>query len=93
MQICILFYSPPNNSSDPGSHPGNLLKFISTKKVSSFEETFHVIPPGFEPGTHSLEGCCSIQLSYETIVFWRCKNIKISLMRKYKANYFSKSFL
>ncbi len=25
-----------------------------------------VIPPGFEPGTHSLEGCCSIQLSYET---------------------------
>ena len=25
-----------------------------------------VIPPGFEPGTHSLEGCCSIQLSYRT---------------------------
>ena len=28
-----------------------------------------VIPAGFEPTTHSLEGCCSIQLSYETIVF------------------------
>jgi hypothetical protein len=27
-----------------------------------------VIPPGFEPGTHSLEGCCSIQLSYGTIL-------------------------
>ena len=27
---------------------------------------FWVIPPGFEPGTHSLEGCCSIQLSYGT---------------------------
>ena len=27
-----------------------------------------VIPPGFEPGTHSLEGCCSIQLSYRTIL-------------------------
>ncbi len=23
-----------------------------------------VIPEGFEPSTHSLEGCCSIQLSY-----------------------------
>ena len=27
-----------------------------------------VIPSGFEPETHSLEGCCSIQLSYGTIV-------------------------
>ncbi len=26
-----------------------------------------VIPAGFEPATRSLEGCCSIQLSYETI--------------------------
>ncbi len=25
-----------------------------------------VIPPGLEPGTYSLEGCCSIQLSYGT---------------------------
>ena len=25
-----------------------------------------VIPLGFEPKTHSLEGCCSIQLSYRT---------------------------
>ena len=26
-----------------------------------------VIPAGFEPTTHSLEGCCSIQLSYGTL--------------------------
>ena len=26
-----------------------------------------MIPSGFEPETHSLEGCCSIQLSYGTI--------------------------
>ena len=30
---------------------------------------FLVIPAGFEPTTRSLEGCCSIQLSYETIIF------------------------
>ena len=27
-----------------------------------------VIRLGFEPRTHSLEGCCSIQLSYQTIL-------------------------
>ena len=27
---------------------------------------FSVIRLGFEPKTHSLEGCCSIQLSYRT---------------------------
>ena len=34
-----------------------------------------VIPAGFEPTTHSLEGCCSIQLSYGTIriaLFCKC---------------------
>ena len=29
---------------------------------------FYVIPERFERSTHSLEGCCSIQLSYGTIV-------------------------
>ncbi len=28
-----------------------------------------VIRSGFEPETHSLEGCCSIQLSYQTKPF------------------------
>ena len=31
--------------------------------------TFLVIRSGFEPETHSLEGCCSIQLSYQTKPF------------------------
>ena len=30
-----------------------------------------VIRVGFEPKTHSLEGCCSIQLSYRTILMFR----------------------
>ena len=34
--------------------------------LSSFLGDPFVIPRGFEPRTHSLEGCCSIQLSYET---------------------------
>ncbi len=32
-----------------------------------------VIRLGFEPKTHSLEGCCSIQLSYQTICFAAAK--------------------
>ncbi len=34
-----------------------------------------VIPLGLEPKTHSLEGCCSIQLSYGTILIFEigCK--------------------
>ena len=36
-----------------------------------------VIRSGFEPETHSLEGCCSIQLSYQTIPF-RGAKVRIS---------------
>ena len=32
-----------------------------------------VIRSGFEPETHSLEGCCSIQLSYQTSSECACK--------------------
>ena len=32
------------------------------------ERPIFVIRLGFEPKTHSLEGCCSIQLSYRTIL-------------------------
>ncbi len=35
----------------------------------SFDTPISVIRLGFEPKTHSLEGCCSIQLSYQTISF------------------------
>ena len=41
------------------------------KKLTSISESQShlVIRAGFEPTTHSLEGCCSIQLSYRTILF------------------------
>ena len=43
---------------------------MKTKKpeIQGFRVFCFVIPLGFEPKTHSLEGCCSIQLSYGTIV-------------------------
>ena len=40
---------------------------VEYTKKEFFANSFFVIPAGFEPTTHSLEGCCSIQLSYETI--------------------------
>ena len=36
------------------------------KRVAFLLRIALVIPAGFEPTTHSLEGCCSIQLSYGT---------------------------
>ncbi len=44
---------------------GFLLVFIQTSLSVHNHKTF-VIRSGFEPETHSLEGCCSIQLSYRT---------------------------
>ena len=39
------------------------------KKAFSYEKALVlVIPKGFEPLTHRLEICCSIQLSYETML-------------------------
>ena len=43
--------------------------FYNYGKACESEGIF-VIPIGFEPMTHSLEGCCSIQLSYGTCKFW-----------------------
>ena len=36
------------------------------ERESRIFRTPFVIPLGLEPKTHSLEGCCSIQLSYGT---------------------------
>ena len=44
--------------------------------------TFQVIPLGFEPKTHSLEGCCSIQLSYGTLLI--CAGKGSNKIEKYK---------
>lgn len=45
-----------------------------------------VIPAGFEPTTRSLEGCCSIQLSYETNCFCLAgaKVVNLSLIKTRK---------
>ena len=40
--------------------------FLTQKKEQKSLLLESVIPAGFEPTTHSLEGCCSIQLSYGT---------------------------
>ena len=60
-------------------------KHISQKKEQNFC-SFFVIPAGFEPTTHSLEGCCSIQLSYETITIAAmpiCKALAAMRMQNY----------
>jgi hypothetical protein len=48
-----------------------LLRFESCKFNKSIllypKQNSYIRPAGFEPATHSLEGCCSIQLSYERI--------------------------
>ena len=36
--------------------------------ATAFARGVDVIRMGFEPMTHSLEGCCSIQLSYPTFL-------------------------
>ncbi len=43
--------------------------------------SLHVIEEGFEPSTHSLEGCCSIQLSYPTGHSFRMRDPKKALQR------------
>ncbi len=46
------------------------------------------IPAGFEPTTHSLEGCCSIQLSYGTVF----RTAKLLLFFEIKKTYCRLSF-
>ena len=51
----------------------------ATQRVAFLLRIALVIPAGFEPTTHSLEGCCSIQLSYGTI---RINAILAKMLRK-----------
>ena len=64
---------------EPGNMSGiNLITILSlkveiedTKKASNEFDAFFVFVNriGFEPMTYSLEGYCSIQLSYQSILF------------------------
>ena len=40
---------------------------LNQKLTETKEQSVMVGDEGIEPPTHSLEGCCSIQLSYRTI--------------------------
>ncbi len=46
------------NLDSPNRRNPLILKGFDTKKPQNISET-SVIPLGFEPKTHSLEGCCS----------------------------------
>ena len=48
-----------------------LIKLYKNEREAKNLLPFRVIELGFEPKTHSLEGCCSIQLSYRTILMFR----------------------
>ena len=63
MQIYELFYIIQNYNNY------FFKKFYRHKNRRQYCQRFSfVIPERFERSTHSLEGCCSIQLSYETIL-------------------------
>ena len=51
-------------------------KYRVSRDPSPIRKRFcFVIPLGFEPKTHSLEGCCSIQLSYGTVRPYRMRYV------------------
>ena len=57
-----------------------------TQRARLFED---VIRLGFEPKTHSLEGCCSIQLSYQTITFRLQNYIFFRFVKEFLEPFFS----
>ena len=58
--------NPQNLAGSVPNVPTSANILIQKKEQKSLLLEF-VIPLGFEPKAHSLEGCCSIQLSYGTI--------------------------
>ena len=57
----------PQNLAGSVPNVPTLANILTQKKEQKSLLLESVIPAGFEPTTHSLEGCCSIQLSYGTI--------------------------
>ena len=60
----ILHYLAIFLGDSVGIRPGGRIPYPATGQSS--KTLVFVIPLGLEPKTHSLEGCCSIQLSYGT---------------------------
>ena len=56
----------PQNLAGSVPNVPTLANILTQKKEQKSLLLEFVIPAGFEPTTHSLEGCCSIQLSYGT---------------------------
>ena len=48
--------------------------------IEGGEEMLMVCPPGIEPGTYSLEGCCSILLSYGHMIQQKKGAVKTPLI-------------
>ena len=53
----------------PGCAPADSLTVTlqGRQEIRWKDAVIRSVPLGFEPKTHSLEGCCSIQLSYGTV--------------------------
>lgn len=63
---------------------------ISIKKLYPQKiQLFYVIPLRFERKTHALEGRCSIQLSYGTILNCECKGTVFIEITKRIRNFFA----
>ena len=65
-----------------------LIKSYKNEREANFLLPFRVIELGFEPKTHSLEGCCSIQLSYLTILICGAKVALIFIFANRKVFFF-----
>ena len=81
--------SPQKSILSTSAHAPKILcqRSYDTKKGDSFRISL-VIGLGFEPRTHSLEGCCSIQLSYLTILICGAKVALIFIFANRKVFFF-----
>ena len=70
----MLLFVPLTNSRRPSRHPK--MKNPRKRFVSEGFSLIIVTPIGFEPMAHSLEGCCSIQLSYGTSLLVLSNNLE-----------------